>query len=253
MRTFNWSGYEWITQERYGPINPGKPYAWYDESATSVDPRTGYLRLRTQYNPKFFPQYSATPKVGMGLVSCTSRFRFGTFEVEARLPRGKHLWPAFWMWSWDSYPPELDVFEGYTDNREGYYDEKTSFIPGTTDIAQSQITPTLTKTDNWNILWNTHWRDQFGNQTNIGGVRGLLSYKDPTKHFIKYKAIWKPTEILIYYDKLLVGTFTDPVALNDFAQYDMNVIINNHPQPTMDFDNPTISSMVVKYFKHTPL
>ena len=36
---------------------------------------------------------------------------------KAKLPYGDNLWPAFWMWSWDSWPPEIDIFEGYTNNK----------------------------------------------------------------------------------------------------------------------------------------
>ena len=48
MKTINWSGYEWITQERWGDIHPEKTYCWYDEQAVSVD-TNNYLHLKTRY------------------------------------------------------------------------------------------------------------------------------------------------------------------------------------------------------------
>ena len=59
---------------------------------------------------------------GVGLVSCTEKFGYGTFEIEAKLPKGQpNAWPAFWMWSFDSWPPEIDVFEAYSNKKGSYF------------------------------------------------------------------------------------------------------------------------------------
>jgi hypothetical protein len=31
-----WSGYNWLTQERWGNIHPDKTYNWYDPSAIEI-------------------------------------------------------------------------------------------------------------------------------------------------------------------------------------------------------------------------
>ena len=61
MNTINWSGYEWLTQERWGIVHKDKPYCWYDPSAVQITLK-GYLDLKTQYNPKEFPVTISTSK-----------------------------------------------------------------------------------------------------------------------------------------------------------------------------------------------
>lgn len=49
-----------------------------------------------------------------GLISSHKSFTMeqGRFEIRCKIPRGKGLWPAFWLLPVDtSWPPEIDVFE----------------------------------------------------------------------------------------------------------------------------------------------
>jgi beta-glucanase (GH16 family) len=58
-----------------------------------------------------------------GLITTQPSFAqtYGYFEMRAKLPRGKGLWPAFWLLPADlSWPPELDVMESIGDPGEVY-------------------------------------------------------------------------------------------------------------------------------------
>jgi beta-glucanase (GH16 family) len=49
-----------------------------------------------------------------GIITSHKSFatRFGRFEIRCKVPKGKGLWPAFWLLPTDtSWPPEIDVFE----------------------------------------------------------------------------------------------------------------------------------------------
>ena len=118
MDTIHWQGYEWITQERWGQVNPKDPKHWMDPSAVSISGDTLYLK--SHYNPKYFIDIDKTVDAGCGTLSCTTKFGYGYFEIRAKLPDGPYQWPAFWMWSFDSWPPEIDVFEGYSDKKGSY-------------------------------------------------------------------------------------------------------------------------------------
>ena len=58
MKKFNWSGYEWISGERWGNIHPNKAFQWYDPDAIEIQYNTikdcDQLILKTHLNPKYF-------------------------------------------------------------------------------------------------------------------------------------------------------------------------------------------------------
>lgn len=224
-----WSDYKWITQERWGQIHPDKNYCWYDSSCVEID-KNGYLHLKTKFNPKYFDNLKITSTVGIGLVSCTEKFYHGVYEIEAKLPTGKNLWPAFWMWSWDSWPPEIDVFEGYTGNKEDYFKFSLFGI--------------------WNVQTNLHYVKDETN-THIKGKTAWWGLKNPAKNFIKYKLDWQENYVKFYYNDVLVREVTDKNILDSLNKTTMNVIINNHVDSNVDKTNPPKSDFIIKCFKYT--
>jgi len=239
-KIISWSGYEWLTRERWGQIHPDKTLCWYDSTAVEkiyVTYGEDQLVLKTHYNPKYFPHLDVTSNIGVGLVSNTTKFKYGYFEIEAKLPTGKHLWPAFWMWCWESWPPEIDVFEAYSNKKSSYF--------------------------NWNIdaLWGNFYRVQTNihlgkSPTNysLGAQNHWLGWKSPNKEFHTYSVEWTENEIKLYYDNKLIRKIIDSEVLNQMKDKTMNVIINNGIQKEHVSLNDTtlMSTMVCKNFKYIP-
>lgn len=234
MENMFWCGYEWITSERWGQVHPDKSHWWYDESCVEID-KDNYLHLTTKYNPKYFPEIDKNATIGVGLVSCTTKFGFGIYSITAKLPKGENLWPAFWMWSWDSWPPEIDVFEAYSDSKGSYLKPRLSKPLGF-----------------WNVQTNVHYKEGDSNKM-TGGKTHYFGFKDPSKHFIEYTLIWQKDAIKLYYDNRLVRTITDKNILDQFNKTKMNVILNNGVTEDVDRLSPPNSDFIIKKFKYSPI
>ncbi len=232
MNEIEWSNYKWIPQERWGQIHPEKSHWWYDP--TQIEIQNNILKLKTGYNPKYFDELKITSNIGVGLVSCLTEFSYGIFEIEAKLPFGKNLWPAFWMYSWYSWPPEIDILEGYSDKTPNYQNKKSIF-----NIFGTSV---------YDIETNLHYRENETNQ-NIGGRKNRFRI-DPTKNFIKYSCDWSEEHIRFYYDNILIREITDKKILSKFDGHKMNVIINNGVTSFVNREKPPQSSFDIKYFKY---
>ena len=229
----NWCGYEWLTQERWGQIHPEHPHQWYDPFA--VIPNNDELLLYAYKKPKYFPDLKITSPTAVGLVSCLEKFSYGTFELEAKMPKGKQTWPAFWMYSWSDWPPEIDVFESYSNNKQSYFKFRI-----------------LRPLGFWNVQTCLHYRDNSGNHTMIKPKTHWFGFKDPSTNYIKYKVEWFKDVINYYYNDRLVRTIKDSFILNQFKGQYMNVVINNAISETLNPDEAVSNIFKVKNFKYTP-
>jgi beta-glucanase (GH16 family) len=85
----------------------------YDPS-TQFTEGDGVLQIRADKRDVVDPIGGATYHYVSGVISTDTHFQqtHGYFEMRAKLPPGKGLWPAFWMEdSANTWPPEVDVME----------------------------------------------------------------------------------------------------------------------------------------------
>jgi hypothetical protein len=74
----------------------------------------GALEIIAEPSPERVRPYMWNLPYTSGLITTRGSFSqtYGVFEMRARLPKGRGLWPAFWLVPADgSWPPELDVME----------------------------------------------------------------------------------------------------------------------------------------------
>jgi hypothetical protein len=149
--------------------------------------------------------------------------RYGCFEMEARLPFGKGLFPAFWLVAVPELP-EIDIMEAYM--RDDYADAQRHPISYevTMHIACTSTDPECTPTSRARAI------DQ------------KLTYpnQDLSAGFHRYAAKWEPDQITFYLDGNAVHTtvvhFADPMYIS--------VGIGPDPRGLPDDTTPTLRGNV---------
>lgn len=234
MEYINWANYRWLTRihnaERY--TGPERKY-WADDNAISVD-SLGYLHLKTRYNPRQFKH--GKPLIGAGLISSEKRFMHGTFDISCQLPKGKWLWPAYWCIGGKTWPPEVDMFEGYSDKKGSYRDFHwlNPFAP-------------------WNIETNA-WYGTPTSLKQIGAKQHSKVNGDPSSRFEYYKLEWTPKKMKIYFGKNVVREIDNKEILSKCNEQGIYIIMNNGIcDDANGLENHQPSDFVVKYFSYKPL
>ncbi|HEY3918347.1 MAG TPA: glycoside hydrolase family 16 protein, partial [Stellaceae bacterium] len=128
----------WDTTAPYVPLN-GNGYSlasngeqeWYINSTyaptASVQPWTvnnGVLTLTAAPASPAIQSLIDGYQYTSGQINTYNSFSqtYGYFEMNAELPAGQGLWPAFWLMPENgSWPPELDVMEMLGQNPSTYY------------------------------------------------------------------------------------------------------------------------------------
>jgi hypothetical protein len=203
----------WRVGHAWGNIHPEFPYQYYSDREVRWKGGTGLILGTSEANDvEVFDSNGVGhfPDCSVGLVSSKFGFKYGRLEVTAILPEGHGLWPAIWTTAVDSWPPEIDLVEGYSENRSNY---GNWLIPG------------------FRLQTNVHYRDKEMSNRNIKG-RNHCVFKNPIKKETKFTLVWSEKSIKIYYDNRLVRCVKNKEVLSSFNQSrGQYIVLNNAIQP----------------------
>jgi beta-glucanase (GH16 family) len=154
-----------------------------------------------------------------GLITTEPTFtqKYGYFEIRAKLPEGKGMWPAFWLLPADkTWPPEIDVLEAFGgDNGRG---EGGAF--------------------------EMHWA---AHSTDKGGGGWVPTGVDTQKTYNTYAVDWQADYITYYFNGQQVGRIPTPADMHKPMYMMANVAVGGNwagaPAPG------TVGSMDIDYIR----
>jgi beta-glucanase (GH16 family) len=141
---------------------------------------------------------------------------YGYFEIRARLPKGKGLWPAFWLVPMDaSWPPEIDIMEmlGHTPS----------------------------------IVYHTyHYFDAKGVRQKAGDAN---KSRDFSESFSTFGIDWRPGLLIWYVDGRESFRFAGPDVTSKDMYLLLNLAVGGHWPGDPDQATPFPSTMAVDYIR----
>lgn len=246
-----WCGYTWKASMEGGRrIHPSYPWYWYSMDCTEVD-ESGYLHIFSRYNPKEIKHWDGKiykPTIEVGTLRTIESFEYGTFSAEILMPKGKWISSSFWLSGAGNWPPEIDIEEGWIEDKGTYYRTRTSYFPWFSK--------------GWHTTNNVHYRNNNMKSTHTGShdVPIKKQPNDPAEIFVEYKCIWEPDCIRFYTDGTLTRTIGKGVSRKMRTNLEhpekgarMNVIFNVWTENPEVYDVSEETDMCVRNFKYEPL
>lgn len=216
----NLFGYDWwvYNHTKWDSSRYDDAYFGTQGVAEGVNPSS--IRLYIENAPMRFNRKETEPSENGEVVKhlCCGEVNgptmsYGTYKWKVIMPTQKHLWPALWLCGKHSWPPEIDVVEGYTQDRGDY--------------VKNWLTTTLET--------NFHMRRNMKAGTHINiGAKGIPTfiYKLFKKDIDEYKCVWTPYCVKIYFNGILIRSITNKKFLADInvcpEMYPiMNIMVDN--------------------------
>lgn len=203
---------DWNMGPSWGEYHPKFLNTYFDRTGETIKTDTsGIMKIGVKNKPKTFVgdnDVQITIPYVRGRLHSKKKFRYGFFEAMIKLPKGKNLWPAFWLTGAASWPPEIDIFEAYSDESKKYNHGPYKRI---------KIKP------------NLHYGKVEDNNKEEYGTRCMPVWKAEDR-FTHYACLWEKDRIEIYYDGQLAFKCTDLTILKWFNMGHnwMTLIISNN-------------------------
>lgn len=241
MRKITWQGYHWLCKPIWGDTHPDDPNTWFDENLPYISEDDNSVKLGIKYEPKSFIDTDGNRIVkdwGKCLVRTINEFKYGTFEWIADVPYEKWYGTGLWLASDYSWPPEIDIMEGYSGKRGNYRK----------NLIFTDIIPTC------------HWsKDCDTEKEHLHKTkRNVLSCYFNKKGHDKYSVEWTPDYVCVRYNDKIVKTFREKELLEHLNKTDVKMHAKMSTQicdgwNMNDYNNAKDLEFKIYSFKYTPL
>ena len=170
----------------------------------------------------------------VGYLSSTDVFKYGYFRVDFKLPTGNHLWPAIWLSDCKTWPPEIDIVEGWTGSYNWpIFKPKSASRMYRINPFANRIFP--------GIHLGTNPKEQWGRS--YTKFRGTYSCYLNIPGYNICELIWTPDRLIVYYNSHKVMDEADPEILKYYNNSEgMYIHLNNYV--TNDFTPDDYNQMV---------
>jgi hypothetical protein len=185
----------WRIGQPWGSFHPEFIYQYYSEEAVKLN--CG-LKLNQFYSPKEFDHKDKKIVIpqAVGLITSQKSFGYGFYKFECKLPSGSGLWPAIWISCVDSWPPEIDILEAYSNDQS-----------------------------DWGKDLQSNFHFNLGENKDSSGSRNHPIPQSGERFSVS--CWWTEKFIRIYYNGYLVRQITCKKTLSWFAGKKMLIILNN--------------------------
>lgn len=238
--SFIWKNIEWQCSMEGGRIMDKKhPYYRYSPNCVHIDASDNLL-LTSNYNVKDVKYHDGKvykTDYEVGLVRSVAAFGYGFFTAVIKLPRGRLLWPSFWLLGEDRWPDngEIDICEAWSNEKGSYFRPTIPQFP--------YLVPS------WKTTNNVHWKEGIHKSTGTRNVPWLKQRRDPSEEFVEYQVEWRPNRIVFRVNGKVIRDYGWDVARNLLSRR-MYVVANVWPD-SQDFTQE--SPMVIRNFQFDSL
>lgn len=210
-----WKSYNW------GPTNNGLEY---NDSINNVSCVSGWLVLKadTLIPPKTVTGSRwGTYYYQSGAIQSHFKYKYGYYEISAKLPKGKGFWPAFWMNAGGPYWSGLSPCDSLHGDSLPYYNEIDMLENNGITSIYNQVGGGYDFRDSIACTW-------LENQIPF---QGLPVSGDITQEH-RYACFWEHDRMTFYFDDVPIKVMYDPKYTPHNPMYTIiNFAIDNTDKP----------------------